>query len=41
MFVNGILFNSEALYAIKQKHVEELEQISDEIYYRGTVKDAL
>ena len=28
MFVNGILFNSEAWYAIKPKHMEELEQIN-------------
>ena len=27
MFVNGILFNSEAWHAIKPKHMEELEQI--------------
>ena len=27
MFVNGILFNSEAWYAIKPKHMDELEQI--------------
>ena len=44
MFVNGILFNSEAWYAIKPKHTEELGQIDRTLmryYYRGTVKRAL